>query len=135
MPKKDWCHDSPSQKFTLRHRQFEKEKIRYFEKTINLQKLEIIDALVHDNMPVFSVSFETHTLMAYQDKDGNLLTAKEYPQVWRSFMIKSDPDFLLLGSFSFREANFCVFEPVFGIKLRSWFKIYLFYEIHLLTFL
>jgi len=76
----DWCHDSPSQKFTLRHRQFEKEKIRYFEKTINLQKLEIIDALVHDNMPVFSVSFETHTLMAYQDKDGNLLTGKEYPQ-------------------------------------------------------
>ena len=49
-----------------------------------MQKLEIIDALVHDNMPVFSVSFETHTLMAYQDKDGNLLTGKEYPQVMRA---------------------------------------------------
>ena len=54
-----------------------------------MQKLEIIDALVHDNMPVFSVSFETHTLMAYQDKDGNLLTAKEYPQVhWAGYKVR-----------------------------------------------
>jgi len=75
----DWCFDSPAQKFSIRHRERAKDKIRYFEKTINLQKIEILDAIVHDGMPTFSIQFETNTLMAYCDKDGNLIEQQGYP--------------------------------------------------------
>ena len=80
----DWCFDAPAQRFAIKHREQAKNKITYYEKTINLQKLEILDGTVHDNMPAFQISFETNTLMAYTDKDGNVIEQEGYPKV-RSF--------------------------------------------------
>jgi import inner membrane translocase subunit TIM44 len=77
----DWCLDAPAQRFAIKHREQAKNKITYYEKTINLQKLEILDGTVHDNMPAFQISFETNTLMAYTDKDGKVIEQEGYPKV------------------------------------------------------
>ena len=58
-----------------------KDKVKYHEKTINLQKLELLDGKIHDGFPTFQIQFETNTLMAYTDKDGNIIEQQGYPQV------------------------------------------------------
>jgi len=88
----DWCLDAPAQRFAIKHREQAKNKITYYEKTINLQKLEILDGTVHDNMPAFQISFETNTLMAYTDKDGNVIEQEGYPkpdEVYKSYHVWS----------------------------------------------
>lgn len=91
----DWCLDAPAQRFAIKHREQAKNKITYYEKTINLQKLEILDGTVHDNMPAFQISFETNTLMAYTDKDGKVIEQEGYPKV--SFVSRKN-EFSLLSS-------------------------------------
>jgi len=97
----DWCHDSAAQKFSIRHRERAKDQIKYFEKTINLEKLSIMDAKIHDDHPAIQIEFQTNLLMAYTDKNGNLIEQTGYPSpdevykcyhVWTLFRDPMEPE-------------------------------------------
>jgi len=75
----DWALDAPSQKLLLSHNAAKKEKLKYFEKTLSLSRVELGQAKIEDD-PVIQVSFETNKLMAFTDKDGNIASGDGIPQ-------------------------------------------------------
>jgi len=77
----DWALDAPSQKLLLRHNAAKKEKLKFYEKTIALTRVELGQAKNQDDgTPVIQVSFETNKLMAFTDKDGNIVSGEGTPQ-------------------------------------------------------
>ena len=66
------------------------EKLKFFEKTLALTRVELGQAKNQDDgTPVIQVSFETNKLMAFTDKDGNIAGGDGTPQV--SQIRPSDP--------------------------------------------
>ena len=58
------------------------EKLKFFEKTLALTRVELGQAKNQDDgTPVIQVSFETNKLMAFTDKDGNIASGEGTPQV------------------------------------------------------
>jgi len=77
----DWALDAPSQKLLLSHNAAKKEKLKFFEKTLALTRVELGQAKNQDDgTPVIQVSFETNKLMAFTDKDGNITSGDGVPQ-------------------------------------------------------
>merc|ERR1711937_146358 len=76
-----WALDAPSQKLLLSHNAAKKEKLKFFEKTLALTRVELGQAKKQDDgTPVIQVSFETNKLMAFTDKDGNITSGDGVPQ-------------------------------------------------------
>ena len=62
---------------------FSSEKLKFFEKTLSLSRVELGQAKNQDDgTPVIQVSFETNKLMAFTDKDGNIASGDGTPQVY-----------------------------------------------------
>ena len=72
--------------FEKSHNVAKKEKLKYYERTINLTKVEIEAATLVDAQPVVKINFTTDKTMAFTDKDGNIVSGDGTPQV-RYFVI------------------------------------------------
>jgi len=76
----DWALDVASQRFLMRHNVAKKEKLTFFEKTINLTKVEIGKAVIENGTPILMVNFETNKLMTFTDKNGNIVESEGSPK-------------------------------------------------------
>ena len=97
----DWCLDTAAQRILMRnwfeiqifrtrtfffsnrksHNVAKKEKLKYYERTINLTKVEIEAATLVDGQPVVKINFTTDKTMAFTDKEGNIVSGDGTPQV------------------------------------------------------
>ena len=69
----------------MNHNVAKKEKLTYYERTLNLTKVDLAEAALEDGIPMLKITFETDKTMAFTDKDGNIVSGEGTPQVKLNF--------------------------------------------------
>ena len=69
----------------MSHNVAKKEKLTYYERTLNLTKVDLAEAALEDGIPMLKITFETDKTMAFTDKDGNIVSGEGTPQVKLNF--------------------------------------------------
>ena len=100
----DWCLDTAAQRILMRkdfrilflkyflkfqiiskspknsHNVAKKEKLTYYERTLDLNKIDLAEAALEDGIPMLKITFETDKTMAFTDKNGNIVSGEGTPQ-------------------------------------------------------
>ena len=70
-----------TERILMSHNVAKKEKLTYYERTLNLTRVDLAEAALEDGIPMLKITFETDKTMAFTDKDGNIVSGEGTPQV------------------------------------------------------